>query len=490
MPGAETASVMSDDDGVISVAELGRRIKSAVEATTGGPWVEGEVAGLRRAASGHAYFTLRDEREDAAIDCVMYRLAALRARRQLVEGARLQLCGRASFWAPRGRLQFVAESARPAGRGALLEALERLKQKLLEEGLFAAARKRPLPSDPCVVGVVTSAHGAAFQDIVTVAFRRGAGRIILSPALVQGEGAALSIVAAIDLLERCGDVEVIIVGRGGGASEDLMAFNDERVVRRIAAASVPVVSAVGHDIDVTLADHAADVRAATPSQAAEIVFPDMRERMAQLSVLGARLASSAHARLRDDRATLLQLRSRLSDPRYLLAERHMLLDDLAVALERGAKRLTTRSRGSHQLLASRLERQNPRAVVAVAGARLGPAEARMRAAMLAQAKDARSALREHAARLQAVSPLAVLARGYAIASDGSGGILRSASEVQVGEEIGVHLHEGALTAQVTARRAPESRGRTSAGRLASVAGESVVVPSPGKESAGDDGPLP
>ncbi len=467
----------SGGEAIITVAELGRRLRFAAERVVNAEWVEGEVTGLRRAASGHVYFTLRDEREDAAVDCVMYRIAAARARSVLEDGARLQLAGKASFWAPRGRLQFVAERARVAGRGALLEALERLKLKLAAEGLFDPNRKRPLPADPAVVGVVTSAQGAAFQDICAVAFRRGRGRIVLSPALVQGEGAVESIIAAIDLLERYSGLCVMIVGRGGGASEDLNAFNDERLVRRIARVAVPVVSAVGHDIDVTLADHVADVRAATPSQAAELVFPDMAERGERLVTMQARLVAASRVRLRDDGATLAMLRSRLTDPRFVLAERHMLLDDLASGLERNVKRLTARRQAHHQVLVSRLERLNPRIVLAGARGKLGPAEERLRSAILLRMESARGQLAERAGQLESMSPLAVLARGYAIVSDPCGHVLMEASQVRVGEDIGVHLHHGTLTARVVGHSLPENRGRTSAGRLASLGGESSKVDS-------------
>src|SRR5262245_49383789 len=184
---------MSPPDDVIGVAELGRRLKRAAEAVTGREWIEGELGSLKRAPSGHAYFSLRDEREEACIDCVMYRMSAGRARKYLVEGARVQVRGRATFWAPRGRLQLVADFMRPAGRGALLEALEKLKQRLAEEGLFASEKKRALPAEPRVVGVVTSASGAAFHDIRSVAFRRGGVRLVLCAALVQGDGAPESI---------------------------------------------------------------------------------------------------------------------------------------------------------------------------------------------------------------------------------------------------------------------------------------------------------
>ncbi|HEX7671555.1 MAG TPA: exodeoxyribonuclease VII large subunit [Polyangiaceae bacterium] len=432
----------------IGVAELARRLRRAVEGITGKEWVEGEVASLRIAASGHLYFCLKDEREDAMIDCVMYRTQALRARRHLLDGARVQLFGRATVWAPRGRLQLVAEAARPAGRGALLAALEALKEKLRAEGLFLPGRKRPLPREPRVVGVVTSAHGAAIHDIVTVAFRRGGVRILLSPALVQGDGAAASIVLAIDRLEQVRELDVLVIGRGGGSSDDLMAFNDERVVRRVARARVPVVSAVGHEIDTTLTDAVADVRAATPSEAAELVVPDSVARVEALSRAETALIRAMHSRLLEDEHVVSRLRAKIGDPRFLIAEKQQYLDDLSIRLERRALRETAQRRAALESLRQRLSARHPRAVVAEARARLGPIRARLGAAAELRVEAARGALGEVIAGLDALSPLAVLSRGYAIATTSEGRAVRSASEVEAGDELSIRLHEGRLDVAV------------------------------------------
>ena len=267
MPLFEDASPSRPDaeasEPTVTVAELGRRLRGLLEGETLGLWVEGEVSGVRVVPSGHAYFTLKDEREDAAIDCVMYRTAPVRARKLLADGERLVLGGKVTFWPPRGRTQLVVDRAKPAGRGALLEALARLKEKLASEGLFDPAKKRPLPAEPRIVGVVTSAGGAAIHDIVKVAFRRGPVHIVLAPAQVQGQGAAAQIARALGELTRFPGIDAIVVGRGGGSSDDLSAFNDEALVRAVRACPVPVVSAVGHEIDVSLVDLAADVRAST-----------------------------------------------------------------------------------------------------------------------------------------------------------------------------------------------------------------------------------
>lgn len=448
---------MGSPEEVISVAELDRRLKRAVEAVTGREWVEGEIASLKLAPSGHAYFSLKDEREDAIVECVMYRMNAQRARRHLTDGARVQLFGRATLWAPRGRLQLVAESLRPAGRGALLEALEKLKARLLAEGLFAPEKKRPLPAEPRVVGVVTSAAGAAFHDIRTVAFRRGGVRLVLSPAVVQGEAAPESIVRAIDLLERYPGLDVMIVGRGGGSGEDLMAFNHEQVVRRVAAARVPVVSAVGHEVDLTLCDLAADVRAATPSQAAELVIPDASARRELLVRQTRHLLRAMQGRLLEERSRVERLRGQLSDPRFLIAERQQSLDELRSRLERATTRGLARRRALVVDAERRLSARHPRAVLAQARARLAPLEARLGAAAGAEVGRCRARAGELVARLAALSPLAVLARGYAIATLPGGRAIRAAAEVNPGDAISIRVSAGRIGARVTDTESGEDK---------------------------------
>jgi exodeoxyribonuclease VII large subunit len=434
---------------IVSVAELDRRLRRAVEDASGDYWVEGEITSLKIAASGHAYFTLKDERDDAVIECVMYRFDAQRARRHLVDGARVQLWGRATLWAPRGRLQLVANFARPAGRGVLLEALEALKARLLAEGLFAPERKRPLPTDPSVVGVVTSAHGAAFHDIRTVAFRRGGVRLVLVPAVVQGEAAPESIVRALDLVERYPNLDVVILGRGGGSGEDLSAYNDERVVRRVAKMSVPVVSAVGHETDVALTDLVADVRAATPSQAAELVVPDRRARSVALARCRASLDRALRAYLALERSRLARLRAELGDPRFIVAERQRDLDELSVRLERRLERDFSARQGELAALHGRLLARHPRAVLASARVRLGPLGVRLDAAMKRHVARQRARLADAATRLDALSPLAVLGRGYAIATDDGGRAVRDAAALAPGAAVSVRVARGRFGARVT-----------------------------------------
>ncbi|HEY6558413.1 MAG TPA: exodeoxyribonuclease VII large subunit, partial [Polyangiaceae bacterium] len=341
-----------------------------------------------------------------------------------------------------------ADLARPAGRGAALEALEQLKQRLLEEGLFSPERKRPLPADPRIIGVLTSSTGAAFHDICSVAFRRGAARIVLCPALVQGDLAPESLVSGIDLIERYPGLDVLIIGRGGGSGEDLRAFNDERVVRRVALSRVPVVSAVGHETDVTLTDLVADVRAATPSQAAELVMPDLHARRERLLRIRAQLARAMRMRVAELGASVEHRRLRLGDPRFLVAERQQDVDELLLRLERIAARQTSRRRSHAETLHRRLAARDPRAVLGRARADLGPLTARLDAAMRLELSRSARRLGERAETLHALSPLSVLARGYAIVTRTDGRALRSAADVAPGDSVNLRLARGRLGARV------------------------------------------
>ncbi len=437
----------------LTVAELDRVLRRAVEGASAGAWVQGEIGALKVAASGHAYFALKDEHEDAVVDAVAYRDTAMRCRRYLAEGARVVVRGKATVWAPRGKLQFVVDTVRPAGRGALLEALERLKQKLAAEGLFDLDRKKPVPSDARVVGVVTSASGAVIHDIVRVAFRRGAARIILSPTVVQGEEAPASIVAAMDLLERVRGLDVIIVGRGGGSFEDLMPFNDERVVRRIAACRVPVVSAVGHEVDVTLADLAADARASTPSQAAELVVADRQAQRDGFLQLDVRLRRAMRARLIEDRATFDRMLRRLGDPRMMIAERQQRVDELSSRLESCTRAAVGRRSVALDRLERRLLSNHPRAVLVRTQGSLDALAARMASAVRARLAWEQSRLRDQSGRLQALSPLSVLSRGYAVATSEDGRALVDSNDVQLGARVLVRLRRGGLVTVVQSRGA-------------------------------------
>jgi exodeoxyribonuclease VII large subunit len=441
----------AEPPGPLSVAELDRAIRGALEdGFARDVWVEGEVTGARPAPSGHLYFCLKDEKEEAAIDVVMYRSNVTPRMRPLcVDGARVRLRGRPTLWIPRGRLQFVADRLQPAGRGALLEGIERLKTKLAAEGLFSPERKRPLPPEPRIVGVVTSASGAVIHDICRVAFRRGGARLLLAPAQVQGLDAVDSICRALAALQRVRGVDVIVVGRGGGSADDLAAFNDEQVVRAVAACKVPVVAAVGHDVDVTLVDFAADARAATPSQAAEMVVADWSARADILRRTRAHLARAMGTRLAENRAALSGAMRRLGDPRMAVATHQQTLDDRSARLAAVLRGAIARHRQSLAARDQRLAYLHPRSVVARERADLARTEGRLRAAWSVQTARRATELDRASSRLDAMSPVKVLARGYAIATRDDGRAVRSAGDVRPGETIHVRVHDGRVDAVVS-----------------------------------------
>lgn len=491
---------------VISVADLARRLKRSIESQAGRDWVEGEIANFKAAASGHVYFSLKDQREEACLDCVMYRLDALRARRHLFDGARVQTFGKATLWAPRGRLQFVISRVQPVGLGTLLEQLERLKAKLKAEGLFERERKRPLPVAPRYVGVITSAHGAALHDIRTVAFRRGPVTLVFAPALVQGEFAPESLLRALDRIERDPRIEVVIIGRGGGASEDLMAFNDERVVRRVASLRVPCISAVGHEVDTSLTDLVADRRAATPSEAAELVVPDAGERSTRVGLLGRRLARAMRSRILEDASAQKALRARLSDPRFVIAQHQQGLDEHCLRAERALRRRLAALALARKSFERRLLSRHPRLGVLGARALLEPLAARLGgvmerrleranvrvqpvpraivAAARGRVRSERARLESLSSRLQALSPLTVLARGYSIALDEHGRAISRAAAVPVGASIQVRLHEGVLGARVFGRSIDGDRDAVAHAAATDLGGDALGV---GAARDGDEG---
>jgi exodeoxyribonuclease VII large subunit len=448
LPPSVRTPALKPEPVIISVGELDRRLKRLIEGDTAGVHVEGEVSGLRVVASGHSYFRLKDEHEEACIDAVMYRTAPTRSKKLLVDGARVVLIGRATVYAPSGRLQFTADEVRPVGRGALLEALERLKEKLAGEGLFAAEHKRPLPTDPRVIGVVTSASGAALHDIIKVASRRGRVRVILAPAQVQGANAAAQMIKALELLAHVPEIEAIILGRGGGSADDLAAFNDEALVRKVAASRVPIVSAVGHEIDTTLTDLAADARAATPSQAAELVVADAEARTDAIDHLRVRLSRAIDRRLAIDQGALDGLRSRLGTPQRLLGDHRRDVDDALDRIEHVMRARLGADKDELARLERRIAARHPSAVIAGARAAFGPLSVRLGAAARRILAARRRELGGAAASLDALSPLAVLGRGYAIASTAAGAAVRDAAEVTAGDIVNVRVHRGTFEARV------------------------------------------
>jgi exodeoxyribonuclease VII large subunit len=408
----------------LSVEALVRVAAAALERHVGVVWVEGEASTLRTPGSGHIYFVLKDGR--AQLPAVMWRSDAQRLRTPLADGERFVCRGRLGVYPDQGKVQLYVDLAEPVGAGAAAARLAELRRRLAAEGLFDPARKRALPRFPRRIGVVTSASGAAVKDIVRAVWRRFPTPILVSPCKVQGEGAAADVAWAVRRLGRTG-VDVVIVGRGGGSAEDLSAFNEEPVVRAIVHCPVPVVSAVGHEIDVTLADLAADARAATPTAAGELCVPVRAQLADELAVLERRLIREVHHGLARTRAGLERLAGQLVHPGRRLALQRQQLDELFM----------------------RMLARDPRARLRAARTALGAEEARARAALGRALNHRAVTLAALGARLDALSPLRVLDRGYAVVRDETGQVVTSATQVARGDALSVRLADG--TIEVTVR---------------------------------------
>lgn len=438
---------------VVTVSELTTRIRGVLESTQGEVLVEGEIANSRLWKTGHLYFTLRDEH--AQLKAVMFRSAVRYLRFTPEDGLRVVARGRVTVYEPKGEYQIVCEQLQPQGVGALQVAFDQLKRTLEADGLFEATRKRPLPLLPRQIGVVTSLHGAALQDILKVLARRHpTAHVVIRPVRVQGEGAAGQIARGIDQLSRQEGVDVIIVGRGGGSLEDLWAFNEEPVARAIATATVPVISAVGHEIDVTISDLVADIRAATPSAAAEIVVAGLDELLGRVDQLSDRLRATLRDTVRRLLTSVLELDRRPGvagwPARLAIRGRHAA--ELTHALTQATRStLVTRERRlrSAQL---KLEAHEPGRRVEASRTRLVVAGERLGAAIVHRRQRLEGRLGDLTGRLEALSPLGVLARGYAVCWNANRtAIVRDASAVSVGDDVAITLRQGQLTCTVTGK---------------------------------------
>jgi exodeoxyribonuclease VII large subunit len=437
----------------LTVTQLSERIAGVLESELADFWVEGEVSNLSAPASGHLYFSLKDE--NAQIRAVIWKSDLRYVKFRPKDGMKVVARGQLSVYAKKGEYQIQVQVLEPLGKGSLQAAFEELKQKLEQEGLFDPARKRPLPLLPRRIGIVTSPTGAVIQDMLRVLGLRYANlEVLLYPARVQGEGAAFEIVQGIRALQRVPGLDVLIVARGGGSLEDLWPFNEEAVARALAASKLPTISAVGHETDFTIADFVADLRAATPSAAAERVVLAKQELFARVRGLQQRGDAAVRLRYQAIRARCLAVTSH----RVFEAERGRLraqaqgVDGLAMRGERAALRQLERARAallrrSERLEAFRFERQ-----VAERRARLQRAGERLLQRFRAQQDGRRGAFSRLAAMLDSLSPLAVLSRGYALVWDESGRrLLRRADEVELGATLRVRLREGSLRATVTSK---------------------------------------
>ena len=443
---------------VLTVSGLSAQLAAVMEERFPAVWVEGEVSNFKVYGSGHAYFTLKDE--TAQLRCVLFRNRARRVRFEPKDGLHVMAFGAVEVYAQRGEYQLVIELLEPRGLGALQLAFEQLKERLAAEGLFDARRKRPLPRFPRKIGIVTSPSGAAIRDMLRVIGRRfGEIHIVLAPARVQGDGAAAEVAQGIRELNALGGVDVIIVGRGGGSLEDLWAFNDEMLARTIAASKIPVISAVGHEVDFTIADFVADVRAATPSNAAELVVKEKRAVADALADLSARLRRVIGRAVVGQRERLLRTAGRrvLIDPTRPLRDLERRLDDARLRLRQAA--LAALGAGGHRLeLAARgLRAANPVTHTLNGRRALTDLSGRLERGAHRVLDRSRHRLGADAARLDSLSPLAVLGRGYSLTRAADGRIVRRWRDVAVGDAVSVLLHEGRLDCRVDATQERDER---------------------------------
>lgn len=435
----------------LSVSELNHQARHLLESSFMQVWVEGELSGFSRPSSGHWYFSLKDR--NCQVRCAMFRSANQRVRTLPKEGELVRIRGKVTLYENRGDFQIIAEHLEPAGAGALQQAFEALKLKLFNEGLFSAERKKPIPALPRHIGVVTSPTGAAIHDILTVLARRCPGiPVTLYPTAVQGKAATADIVAAIGRAVTHNRADVLIIGRGGGSLEDLWCFNEEAVARAIAACPIATVSAVGHEVDTTIAGYVADMRAPTPSAAAENISPDQGIWLQQLQASNERLRAAMMRQQMSLQNHLTQLSARLKDPRRSLQEKAQRLDELDTRLNRSMAQLLQRLQVRHANVQQRVGMQSPGKQLSTASERLKQLQTDLTAALQHTLKNRRERLDYTAQTLNLVSPLATLGRGYAIVKDQHGAIVRNAGTLQPGHAISARVASGIIQAQVTGTR--------------------------------------
>lgn len=439
---------------ILSVSILNERIKSLLEEEFTFVRVEGEVSNLRRPTSGHIYFTLKDSKSQ--IRAVIFRNPYGMSKKGLPgldieEGMSIICVARLTVYQPRGEYQLVVETIEPRGLGALQKAFEQLKAKLAAEGLFDPARKKGIPFIPKKIGVITSPTGAVIRDILTVTRRRfSAIDILIAPVRVQGNEAPAEIINAIGYLQSIDNVDVIILARGGGSLEDLAPFNDEGVARAIAASRIPIISAVGHETDFTIADFTADLRAATPSAAAELAVPLRTELLENVNMLRNRLINRFYRNIEQRRENAADLKKRIKDPKRLLTDARFALDDYSERI----KLLVVRIRGNYHRewtgLNHRLKQQNPRSMIKEGRIKLTDREKNLQAAWEKLISMKKTRAESAFTLISSLNPLAVLGRGYSIARrllDGR--IIRRDCDAAIGEKIEILLSEGKLGAKIT-----------------------------------------
>ena len=441
----------TQNSGIFTVSRLNQTVRLLLEQEMGQMWISGEISNFTQPASGHWYFTLKDD--SAQVRCAMFRNSNRRVAFRPQHGQQVLVRANITLYEPRGDYQIIVESMQPAGEGLLQQRYEQLKQRLAAEGLFDQSLKKPLPSPARQVGVITSKTGAALHDVLHVLQRRDPSLpVVIYPTAVQGDDAPGQIVRAIELANRRDECDVLIVGRGGGSLEDLWSFNDERVARAIFASRIPVVSAVGHETDVTIADFVADLRAPTPSAAAEIVSRNQSELLRQIQSQQQRLemAMDYYLASSNQRFTRLHHRLQQQHPQLRLARQQTALVRLRQRLDTAVDAQLRRASLQQQRLSQRLSQHTPLPRIHRLQTRLQQQEYRLSQAVSMRLGASRERFATLAAHLEAVSPLATLARGYSVTQAADGRLLKQTRQVQAGDKLTTRLADGVVESQVTA----------------------------------------
>lgn len=447
MPTKNDAFWIPDPAEICSVGQIVAAAGRLLEETFENVWIEGEIRNAKTPSSGHAYFTLSDE--SSQLKAVCFRSTLRLLDMAPTDGAMVLARGRLTVYEPRGDLQLIIEDLEPLGDGLQRLQLEELKKKLSAEGLFSAGRKRELPRLPRGVGVVTSPTGAAVRDIIKVMSRRAPGvPIFLAPAKVQGEGAPRELVQALKMAEAHPGLDLIIIGRGGGDAQDLAAFNDEELTRAVAACRVPVVSAVGHEIDFSLVDLAADVRAATPSMAAELAVKEWSEWASQISRASETMHNSFNRSLKSFAQMVEARAQRIGTPRRKIERLQMLLDAMADAMEKKLIESTAGTKVDFSKCLYRLSRFDPEPKLARTKEKINALASRLASRQASRLGRAAEIVRLREAQISAFSPFAALSRGYSIVSKENGQILKNAEQCELNERLKITLSKGCIDCNV------------------------------------------
>jgi exodeoxyribonuclease VII large subunit len=438
---------------VWKVRDLVASVRTHIEREFSDAWVEGEISNFRAPESGHLYFTLKDG--DSQIRVVMFRSSARLLRFRPADGLQVVVRGRVTIYEDRGELQISAEYIEPKGAGSVQVAFEQLKAKLEAEGLFAAERKKPIPTLPSRIGIVTSPQGAALRDILNILQRRHRSvNVLIFPAQVQGDAASFEVAAGVRFFNQHDNVEVIIVARGGGSAEDLASFNNEGLARSVFASSIPVISAVGHETDFTIIDFVADLRAPTPSAAAELVIRSRQDIEDNAAALHDRLTRAMRYRLLMGRQALTELSQHGAFARMMevIRQRQQKLDDLIHRVELAQRNLLEKSRRRWEIVSAAVRHYDVRLVLSGIRKELESRTTALGSVMRNVLLQYRVRSERLETALQSLSPLAILDRGYALVFDANGKLLKDADAVKIGDEVSARLAHGQIDASVTKKQ--------------------------------------